>query len=70
MSGVYQNVDPHPLTAREDTLAGWRGGGGVNILEVARHCSVLYICKYFVLFIERIITVLMLPCTTITAIRP
>ncbi len=32
----------------EDTLAGWRGGGGVNILEDARHSSVLYICKYFV----------------------
>jgi hypothetical protein len=23
-------------------------GWGVNILEDARHCSVLYICKYFV----------------------
>jgi hypothetical protein len=22
--------------------------GGVNILEDARHCSVLYVCKYFV----------------------
>jgi hypothetical protein len=40
MSGVFRNIDPHPLTARrvcvpfgagEDTLAGWRGGGGVNI---------------------------------------
>ncbi len=39
MSGVFRNIDPHPLTARrvcnsspllrgEDTLAGWRGGGG------------------------------------------
>ncbi len=40
---------PHPLTARcggKDTFARWRGGGGVNILEDARHCSVLYICKY------------------------
>jgi hypothetical protein len=28
-----------------DTLAGWRGGGGggVNILKDARHCSVLYV---------------------------
>jgi hypothetical protein len=33
---------------RKDTLAGWRGGGGVNIFEDARHCSVLYIFKYFV----------------------
>ncbi len=32
----------------EDILAGWRGGWGVNILEDARHSSVLYICKYFV----------------------
>ncbi len=49
----------HPLTARrvcthlplvwgEDTLARRWGGGGVNILEDAGHCSVLYICKYFV----------------------
>ncbi len=28
---------------------GW-GGGGVNILEDARHCSVLYICKDFVMY--------------------
>ncbi len=26
-------------------------GWGVNILEDARHCSVLYIRKYFVLYI-------------------
>jgi hypothetical protein len=36
----------------EDRLAGWRGGaawgGGGNCSEDARHCSVLYICKYFV----------------------
>ncbi len=60
MSGVFQNIDPPtPFTARrvctppplvrgEDKLAGWRGGGGVNSLEDARHCSVLCICKYFV----------------------
>jgi hypothetical protein len=70
MSGVFQNIDPAPLTrvtarrvcsvlcsvypppptfgAGEDTLAGRRGGGGVNILEDARHCSVLHIRKYFV----------------------
>ncbi len=32
----------------EDTLAGRRGGGGGNSSEDARHCSVLYICQYFV----------------------
>jgi hypothetical protein len=63
MSGVFQNIDPppppHSLTARrvciprlwvrgEDTLAGWRGGWGVKILEDARHSSVLYLCQYFV----------------------
>jgi hypothetical protein len=60
MSGVFQNIDPplphrpasvyHPLLVRgKDTLAGWRGGGWVNILDDARHSSVLYMCKYFVL---------------------
>jgi hypothetical protein len=55
MSGVFQNIDPPPphrpanvysppLVRGEDTLAGWR----VNILEDAKHSSVLYICKYFV----------------------
>ncbi len=59
MSAVFRNIDPpHPLTARrvctlplvrgEDTIAGWRGGWGVNSEEDARHCFVLYICKYFV----------------------
>jgi hypothetical protein len=45
-----------PLTARrgEDKLAGWRKGWGVNILEGARHSSVLYICKYFVMYTESI----------------
>jgi hypothetical protein len=55
MSGVFQNVDPPPPSppgecvpppaygVGEDTLAGWRGGWGVNILEDARHSSVLYI---------------------------
>jgi hypothetical protein len=37
---------PPPLVRGEDTLAGW----GVNSSEDARHCSVLYICKYFVAF--------------------
>ncbi len=63
MSGVFQNIDPPspspssecvctpPLVRGEDTLAGWRawrGGWRVNILDDARHSSVLYICKYFV----------------------
>jgi hypothetical protein len=45
-ASVYPH--PPPLVRGEDTLAGWRGGWGVNILEDARHSSVLYICKYFV----------------------
>jgi hypothetical protein len=68
MSGVFQNIDPPPppsspagecvvyplpLVRGEDTLAGRRGGWGVNILEDARHSSVLYICKYFVVTAER-----------------
>ncbi len=62
MSGVFQNIDPppHPLTARWvcTPLPLVRAGGGhtrwvergwgVNILEDTRHCSVLYIHKYFV----------------------
>ncbi len=55
MSDVFRNIDPHPLTARrvstppppprgEDTLAGWRGGGGSIVRKEARLCSVLYIC--------------------------
>jgi hypothetical protein len=60
MSGVFQNIDPPhpphhpaslyppPLVRGEDTLAGWRGGG-VNILEDARHRIFLYTCKSFVL---------------------
>jgi hypothetical protein len=31
-------------------VVGGGGGGGVNILEDARHSSVLYICKYFVVY--------------------
>jgi hypothetical protein len=59
MSDVFQNIDPPPphrpasvypppLVRGEDTLARWRWGWGVNILEDAEHSSVLYICKYFV----------------------
>jgi hypothetical protein len=54
MSGVFQNIDPL-LVRGENTLAGWKKGGGVNnfffFLYNIQHCycSVLYICKYFVL---------------------
>ncbi len=52
-------MTPHPLTARRVCVppAFSAGGGhtrwvergwGVNIVEDARHSSVLYICKYFV----------------------
>ncbi len=50
MAGVFQNIEPPtpPLVRGEDTLAGRRGGWGVNALEDVRHSSVLYVCKYFV----------------------
>jgi hypothetical protein len=53
MAGVFQNIDPPPpspplVSLGEDTLAGRRGGWGVNILEDVRHSSVLYVCKHFV----------------------
>jgi hypothetical protein len=59
MSVVFRNIDPRtPLTARRVyTPRLWCGGRthslggegwGVNSSEDARHCSVLYICKYFV----------------------
>ncbi len=60
MSFVFQNIDPPPpsppgecvpFVAGEDTLAGWRGGWGVNILEDARHSSVLYL--YRILFVPK-----------------
>ncbi len=45
----YWPPNPSPLVRGEDTLAWWIGGGwGFNSSEDARHCSVLYICKYFV----------------------
>ncbi len=57
MSGVFRNIDPSPphSPASEYPLAFGAGGGhtrwvergwGVNSSEDARHCSVLYICKY------------------------
>jgi hypothetical protein len=53
MSGVFQNIDPpppHPLASvypppllrREDTHSPGEQEVGVNILEDARHSSVLY----------------------------
>jgi hypothetical protein len=49
---------PHPLTARRVYPPAFGAGGGhtrlgergwgVKSSEDARHCSVLYICKYFV----------------------
>ncbi len=39
---------PPPMVRGEDTLAGWRGGWWVNILEEARHSSALYL--YRILF--------------------
>ncbi len=42
-----EGIPPPPLVRGEDTLARGRGGG-VNSSEDTRHCSVLYICKYFV----------------------
>ncbi len=47
---IYYGKPRREIRLKEgrDTLAGWRGGWGVNILEDARHSSVLYLCKYFV----------------------
>ncbi len=47
---------PSRLSVGEDTLAVLTGGGGVNILEDARHSTVLYICKYFVLFANKVVS--------------
>jgi hypothetical protein len=64
MSDVFQNIDPPtpsppgecvpPALGAGGGHTRWverrgGGGGGVNILEGARHCSVLYICKYCVI---------------------
>ena len=54
MSGVFRNIDPtpHPLTARrvctplvrgEDTLDGWRGGGG-SIVRKTPDTALYSIC--------------------------
>jgi hypothetical protein len=47
------SVYPPPLLRGEDTLATGRGGWGVNILEDARHSSVLYL--YRILFVARVL---------------
>jgi hypothetical protein len=53
MSGFFQNIDPPtpsppgkcvpPFGAGGGRTRWLEGGGGVNILEDARHCSVLYV---------------------------
>jgi hypothetical protein len=59
MSGVFQNIDPPPRRRPASVYPPAFGAGEghtrwvervwvVNILEDARHSSVLYICKYFV----------------------
>ncbi len=61
MSGVFRNIDPpppHPLASVYPPAFGAGGGHTrwvergwrVNSSEDFRHCSVLYICKYFVVF--------------------
>jgi hypothetical protein len=50
MSGVFQNIDPTPPHRPASVYPpafGAGGGWGANIMEDARHCSVLYIRKYF-----------------------
>jgi len=60
MSGVFQNIDPPPPNRPASVYPPAFGAGGghtrwvergweVNSSEDARHCSVLYLCKYFVI---------------------
>ncbi len=81
MSGVFQNIDPPPPHRPASVYRPPFGAGGgqtrwverwwgVNILEHARHCSVLYIRKYFVVgtfnvFIHREAQTLMYSITTV-----
>ncbi len=64
MSGFFQNIlpPPPPPSPLGKCVPFGTGGGhtrcvergwGVNMLEDARHCSVLYIRKYFVLLCQR-----------------
>jgi hypothetical protein len=58
MSGVFRNIDqlpPHRPASVQPAFGAVGGhtrrverGWGVNSSEDARHCSVLYKCKYFV----------------------
>jgi hypothetical protein len=62
MSGVFLKIDPPPPSLPGECVTPppiGAGGGhtrwaergwGVNSLEDARHCSVLYLCKYFVVY--------------------
>jgi hypothetical protein len=60
MSGVFRNIDPPPPHRTASVyLRLWCGGrthslGGEGVggpsSEDARHCSVLYLCKYFVVY--------------------
>jgi hypothetical protein len=64
MSGVFRNIDPPPShrPANVYPSAFGAGGGqtrwvergwGVNSSEDARHCSVLYVCMYFVGIVKK-----------------
>jgi hypothetical protein len=59
MSGVFRNINPPPPHPLASVYSRAFGAGvkhtrwverwwGVNSSEDASHCSVLYICKYFV----------------------
>jgi hypothetical protein len=61
MSGVFQNIHPPLPHLPASVYRLWCGGGhtrwvergrGVKILEDTRHCSVLYIGKYFVIVVK------------------
>jgi hypothetical protein len=52
MSGVFQNIDPpsphRPASVYPPPLVRGERGWGFKSSVNARHCSVLYLCKYFV----------------------
>jgi hypothetical protein len=63
MSGVFRNIDPQPphrppsvypsaFGAGGKHTRGAERGWGVNSSEDSRHCSALYMCKYFVTRIQ------------------
>jgi hypothetical protein len=52
MSCVFQNIDPPPLSLPGEFAGGGHTrrvekGAGVNILEDARHSSVIYLYRIF-----------------------